>query len=622
MKKFSYLKGNKLETSPKMGFNKITLSFPVEIEQSFLQQYFKDTLIQFRVSFVLVSLLYGVFGYLDILLTKEYTELFHFIRYGVVIPLLSAVFIFSFTRYFIKIWQLLLFVCFIVAGTGIIVMTVLVPENYAYYAGVMLIFSAGYFFIKLRFLLASIAGWITLLFFNIGAIFFSTMKSDIIISNNFFFIAANLIGMFAAYNIEFYTRRDFFLNQQLDSRNDEITEVNKNLESIVNKRTSELLQEKEHAQQSDRLKSAFLANMSHEIRTPMNGILGFTELLKEPNLTGDQQNRYIEIIRKSGDRMLNTINDIIDIAKIESGEMIVSITETIINDEIESIYSFFKPEVEQKNLQFIYNPIKAEEVICMNTDREKIYCVFSNLVKNAIKFTTKGSIEIGFTKKEDHLEFFVKDTGVGIGPEMTSVVFERFRQVEDGFSRGYEGSGLGLSISKAYTEMLGGKIWVESELGKGSDFYFTIPVPIEPETKIGTPDLNAEDNTESLVNNLKVLIAEDDADSEMLITLAMKMVNREILIAHTGIEAVEYCRNHTDIDLILMDIRMPYMDGYEATRQIRQFNTDVVIIAQTANALVEDRGKAITAGCTDYISKPIDKQLLMRLIKKHFAISK
>ena len=431
-------------------------------------------------------------------------------------------------------------------------MTVLVPENYAYYAGMMLIFSAGYFFIKLRFLLASIAGWFTLLIFNIGAIFFSTMKTDIIISNNFFFIAANLIGMFAAYNIEFYTRRDFFLNQQLDSRNDEITEANKNLESTVNKRTRELIQEKEHAQQSDRLKSAFLANMSHEIRTPMNGILGFTELLKEPSLSGDKQKQYIDIIRKSGDRMLSTINDIIDIAKIESGQIIVSISNTFINYEIESIYSFFKPEIEQKKLQFIYNPVKTEEAIYVNTDRDKIYCVFSNLVKNAIKFTSKGSIEIGYSKKGESLEFFVKDTGVGIGNEMKGVIFERFRQVEDGISRGYEGSGLGLSISKAYVEMLGGKIWVESELGKGSVFYFTIPYLIESDTITDIPNLNADDNAEGMINNLKILIAEDDAGSEMFISIAMKMVNREILIASTGREAIECCRTNPDIDLILI----------------------------------------------------------------------
>lgn len=605
-----------------MGFNKFTLAFPGEIEKYFLIQYFKDTLIQFRVSFVLVTLLYGVFGYLDILLAKEYAGLFHLIRYAVVMPLLSFVFIFSFTRYFIKIWQVLLFVCFIVAGTGITIMTVLVPENYAYYAGMMLIFSAGYFFIKLRFLLASIAGWFTLLIFNIGAIFFSTMKTDIIISNNFFFIAANLIGMFAAYNIEFYTRRDFFLNQQLDSRNDEITEANKNLESTVNKRTRELIQEKEHAQQSDRLKSAFLANMSHEIRTPMNGILGFTELLKEPSLSGDKQKQYIDIIRKSGDRMLSTINDIIDIAKIESGQIIVSISNTFINYEIESIYSFFKPEIEQKKLQFIYNPVKTEEAIYVNTDRDKIYCVFSNLVKNAIKFTSKGSIEIGYSKKGESLEFFVKDTGVGIGNEMKGVIFERFRQVEDGISRGYEGSGLGLSISKAYVEMLGGKIWVESELGKGSVFYFTIPYLIESDTITDIPNLNADDNAEGMINNLKILIAEDDAGSEMFISIAMKMVNREILIASTGREAIECCRTNPDIDLILMDIRMPDIDGYEATRQIRQFNTDIIIIAQTANALLEDRDIALAAGCNDYISKPIDKQLLMRLIKKYFPLPK
>jgi PAS domain S-box-containing protein len=237
----------------------------------------------------------------------------------------------------------------------------------------------------------------------------------------------------------------------------------------------ELIKAKEKAEESDRLKSAFLANMSHEIRTPMNGILGFAELLKEPNLTSDDQQDFIQIIQVSGARMLNTINNIVDISKIESGLTNVDIKETNINERMEFIYKFFKPEVEIKGLQFLFkSSLPAKEAI-IKSDNEKVYGILTNLVKNAIKFTYEGSIEFGYEKKGEYLEFFVKDTGVGIPQNQQQIIFERFRQGSDSLTRRYEGSGLGLSISKSYVEMLGGKIWVESAEGKGSTFYFTIP---------------------------------------------------------------------------------------------------------------------------------------------------
>ncbi|MBN2805256.1 MAG: hypothetical protein JXR22_01240 [Prolixibacteraceae bacterium] len=458
-----------------MKINRITLAFQDETEKNFQTKYFYNSLPQFRLSFVLLGFLYGIFGYLDKLIIAEHVQLFHLIRFGIVIPLLAFVFLFSFSSYFIKIWQELLFVCFIVGGAGIAVMTFKAPENYNYYAGLMLVFSAGYFFVKLRFFLASLAGWLNLLFFNIGAIFFSDTKTSMIISNNFFFIAANLIGMVAAYHIEFYARRDFFLNLQLDHRNAEIAEANANLELKVDERTKELLSAKELAEQSDQLKSAFLANMSHEIRTPMNGILGFAELLKEPDLCDERQIKYLNIIEKSGARMLSIINDIVDISKIESGQMKVTISETNVNQQIGFIYNFFKLEAAQKGLTIFMKNIDSEHETLLKTDREKLYAILTNLVKNAIKFTKTGSIEIGFNKKEEFLEFFVRDTGVGISPEKVEVIFERFRQGSVLLTRNYEGSGLGLTISKAYVEMLGGKIWVESNPEKGSTFYFTIP---------------------------------------------------------------------------------------------------------------------------------------------------
>jgi len=242
------------------------------------------------------------------------------------------------------------------------------------------------------------------------------------------------------------------------------------------KRTEEeLVKAKEKAEESDDLKSAFLANMSHEIRTPMNGILGFAELLKEPGLTGEEQGKYIGIIEKSGERMLSIINDIISISKIESGQMEIFESDTNINEQLEFLLAFFKPEAEKKGLQIkIVNSLPAKDSV-LKTDREKVYAIMTNLIKNAVKFTHNGSIEIGCEKKGQFLEFFVKDTGTGIHLEQRDLIFERFRQGSASLKSRYEGTGLGLSISKAYVEMMGGKMWIESEPGRGSSFYFTIP---------------------------------------------------------------------------------------------------------------------------------------------------
>jgi len=242
---------------------------------------------------------------------------------------------------------------------------------------------------------------------------------------------------------------------------------------------NELKSAKEKAEESDRLKSAFLANMSHEIRTPMNGILGFAGLLKEPGLTGEEQQAYIQVIEKSGARMLNIINDIVDISKIEAGLMKLYMKESNINEQVDYIYTFFKPEVEAKGIQFSFkNSLPAKEAI-IKTDREKVYAILTNLVKNAIKYTEKGSIEFGYNLKTDRedvkLEFYVKDTGIGIPKDRREAIFERFIQADIADEMARQGAGLGLSISKAYVEMLGGKIWVESEEGAGSTFYFTLP---------------------------------------------------------------------------------------------------------------------------------------------------
>ena len=377
----------------------------------------------------------------------------------------------------------------------------------------------------------------------------------------------------------------------------------------------------EKARESDKLKSAFLANMSHEIRTPMNGILGFAELLKEPLDDGEQQKEYLGIIEKSAHRMLSIITDIVNISKIEAGQMDIFITEADLNGEIDYLFSFFKPEAGLKNVKLTCSKGLNDAEAIIKTDREKLSSILTNLIKNAIKFTSKGSIDMGYEKKRNFLEFYIKDTGEGISEKNKDIVFERFRQGSDSLTKGYEGSGLGLSISKAYVEMLGGKIWFKSKKEgspdeKGTEFRFTIPYhsvfldPAKDDKEKLTPD-------KSLKNKkYNILIVEDDDVSEKLLRFILDPISNKIHHAPTGKKALEITKQNPDIDFILMDIRMPIMNGYEATREIRKFNKDVIIIAQTAFAMEGDREMALEAGCNDYITKPIQLDKFRVLLKK------
>jgi hypothetical protein len=395
----------------------------------------------------------------------------------------------------------------------------------------------------------------------------------------------------------------------------------KKAEDERNKLTHLLTLAKEKAEESDRLKSAFLANISHEIRTPMNGILGFSELLKTPELAPEVQERYIEVIEQSGNRMLNIINDIVDISKIEAGQMIIHLDETNVNQLLRDLYVFFTPEASSKGIKLSVAAGLTDKNSIIQTDHTKLAQVLTNLIKNALKFTKSGSIEFGYSAETTHtlslLTFFVRDTGVGIPKDQIHMIFERFRQGSVSLTRAYEGAGLGLSISKAFVEMLGGQIWVESELGKGSVFCFELPLNKPEPTLKEAIDIQTNDTDQV---SYCLLVAEDDKNSMEYIKALLELEHIFILEANTGVMAVDQVKNHPEINLVLMDLKMPEMDGFEATRRIKLLRPELPVIAQTAYSFTEEKEKAEKAGCDDYLSKPIKKMALLEKIYQHILI--
>lgn len=389
--------------------------------------------------------------------------------------------------------------------------------------------------------------------------------------------------------------------------------------SIALERTKifeDLVQAKLKAEESDRLKSAFLANMSHEIRTPMNAILGFLSLLKEPRFDEEQRAEFIDVVNKSGHRLLETINDIIEFSKIEAGQIEINHEEVDLSEIIHNYYQLFLPQVREKGLILNLSENIPEGQARVYADRHKLEGVLINLINNAIKFTNKGSIEIGYYLKDNEVVFYVKDTGIGIPEDRQKVVFDRFVQADLEITRPHEGSGLGLSIAKAYVEALGGSIWLESIPGTGSTFYFSIP-GVHYEKKKKVQDKYVDEHSVPKLPNLTILVAEDD---DMGFYFLQTIFNKEgihTLHATTGEEAIELFRSHNDIDLILMDIKMPGMGGLEATKTIKKEKPEMPVIAVTAFALPGDKEKILRSGCDEYISKPFKKEEILEVMQRY-----
>ena len=378
---------------------------------------------------------------------------------------------------------------------------------------------------------------------------------------------------------------------------------------------TELKEAKKKAEESDRLKSAFMANMSHEIRTPMNGILGFADLLKTPELSGESQTMYINAINSSGKRMLDIINDLIDISKIEAGQIELKREITNVNDLLRELLMFFRPESEIKGIELRADIQLPSDDFMIDTDRTKVAQVITNLIKNALKFTPRsGFIELGCRKKDnENLLFYIKDSGTGIRTELQEKIFERFRQGDNAHI--HEGVGLGLAISKAYVELMGGSIGLDSEPGKGSLFFFTLP--FNEQTRLRLNQHKKQNSPETAFSDLCILIAEDDDINYTLLKESLKKVNISTCRARNGQEALDMVKGMVNISLILMDIKLPVMNGKEAAREIKKIKPEIPIIAQSAYVSDADIRQSLEAGCDDYITKPIDIKLLLNKISRH-----
>jgi PAS domain S-box-containing protein len=407
-----------------------------------------------------------------------------------------------------------------------------------------------------------------------------------------------------------------FQNKEKEKRAAELSIANTELvfqNQEKEKRAAELIIAKENAEESDKLKTAFLQNMSHEIRTPLNGIIGFSTLLNDEDISRDEIKEFTAIISQSGKRLVEIVNNVLDISKIQTGQIEVKNTSILINIIFLDLFTFFSPIATAKNISLNYNNLD-DKFRKLFTDEAKLHQILTNLINNAIKFTKSGSIDFGYEIKENIIQLYVKDTGIGLPKESFERIFDRFIQVEQTMTKNYEGAGLGLAISKGLVELLGGKIWVESEIDKGTTFYFTLPY-----CQVEAPLLATNELLKNPVKQSRghILIVEDDWTSFQY--LKRILVKKDIIVLHVenGLDAIAMVKNTPDINLILMDIRMPVMDGIESTKQIKKLRPDLPIIAQTAYAFEDEKNKILAIGCDEYLTKPLKNNKLHALIDRY-----
>jgi len=412
---------------------------------------------------------------------------------------------------------------------------------------------------------------------------------------------------------------EILIDQQnkIIEQNKELFDHRNRLEALVAERTRELENAIKKAEESDRLKSAFLANMSHEIRTPMNAIVGFSGLLNDPEITAEEKEEFIKIIQANSESLLMLINDILDLSMIEANQMKIRKEPFLLNELIDQVFSDFSLYEKNPKLNLIKNNKLYDQHLTLNTDKFRLKQILTNFMSNACKFTESGYVELGAEKHDDNLHIYVKDTGMGIAADDLEHLFERFRKLSNEKSQAFRGVGLGLAISKRVAELLGGKIFVASELDKGSVFTFSIPYNLVITLKDEIPTVASQVTDEINLTGKNILIVEDEETNYFYLKKILEKTNAVTIWAKNGLDSVNYIKSGKHADLILMDIKMPVMDGSEALKIIKEIKPDQVIIAQTAYARAEDEAGIRNKGFNDYIAKPINSQDLLILLKKY-----
>jgi two-component system, sensor histidine kinase and response regulator len=371
------------------------------------------------------------------------------------------------------------------------------------------------------------------------------------------------------------------------------------------------------AEAANKLKESFINNISHEIRTPLNGIIGFAHLMADESVSTEEKTMYAEIIQESSTRLINTITSFIDISLLNSGNIEITESDFLPEVLLIEIFDKYKFDFSVKNIHFQYDTSNIPENLMISADENLIGKVLEKLVENALKFTTEGQVITGADLENNEIVFFVKDTGVGISDEFKNRIFKGFNQENEELTRGFEGVGLGLGISKGLVDLMGGKIWYNSTKGKGSEFYFSIPLKIVNSEPGGSESelIKPKDKIKS-----KILVVEDDNINYYLIYFLLSNQNVELLHASDGLQAIEKFNENPDISVVLMDLKLPGLNGFDVTKKIKSINAQVPIIAVTSYSGIDDSQKALQAGCSDFIIKPVNKTVLFDVIGKYISL--
>ena len=407
-----------------------------------------------------------------------------------------------------------------------------------------------------------------------------------------------------------------WLYLQLDNQNQLLEDKVKERTTDLEQMNAELAIAIEKAEESNRLKTAFIQNISHEVRTPLNGIIGITELIVDSSYSDEEKQEFVPMLKKSSTRLINTITDYVDISMVVSENIEVNLKEMNLNKEICSILNSFKEDCEITNLTLTSEIPHNTESFIIKTDVRIFHKIYSHLLNNAIKFTKSGGIAVGYHIIENSIEFFVRDTGIGIKKEAQDKIFDYFMQEDNSTNRGYEGNGLGLSITKGFVKLLNGNLRIESTIGVGSTFFFSLPNI----TDTYFPIIKNNELEQTSTALPSILIVDDDDTNRIYFKHVLKNYAKELIQAKNGKEAVEICRANREISFVIMDIKMPIMNGYEATREIKTFWKELPIIAITAFAMSGDEKLVLEAGCDDYIAKPVSSKDLIAKLKNNVLI--